>query len=343
MTDLPSQYSPHATEAHWQTYWEQNQVFVADPSAPGEPYCVVIPPPNVTGSLHMGHAFEHALIDVLVRYHRMRGFNTLWLPGTDHASIAVSTLLEKELQAQGKTRHDLGRSAYLERAWQWKEESGGTIVRQIRRLGLSVDWSRERFTMDAGLSRAVSHAFGELYRAGLIYRGKYLVNWCPATQSAVSDLEVEPQEVDGHLWHLRYPLAAGDGFVEVATTRPETMLGDTAVAVNPHDPRYQDLIGKNVILPLMERAIPIIADEWVDPEFGTGCVKVTPAHDPNDFAIGKRHHLPMINILNPDGSLNENAGQFAGQDRFVARKNVVNALEAQGYLVKVESYRHTVP
>jgi valyl-tRNA synthetase len=343
MTELPSQYSPHATEAHWQAYWEQHQVFVADPSAPGEPYCIVIPPPNVTGSLHMGHAFEHSLIDVLVRYHRMLGRNTLWLPGTDHASIAVSTLLEKELQAQGKTRQDLGRTAYLERAWQWKETSGNAIVTQIRRLGLSVDWSRERFTMDAGLSRAVIHAFVELYRAGLIYRGKYLVNWCPATQSAVSDLEVESQEVDGHLWHFRYPLAEGNGFVEVATTRPETMLGDTAVAVNPNDSRYQNLIGKKVILPLVNREIPIIADAWVDPEFGTGCVKVTPAHDPNDFAIGKRHHLPLINILNPDGSLNENAGEFQGQDRFVARRNVVQALENQGYLVRVESYRHTVP
>ncbi len=343
MTELPSQYPPHATEAHWQTYWEQNHVFVADSAAPGEPYCIVIPPPNVTGSLHMGHAFEHTLIDVLVRYHRMLGRNTLWLPGTDHASIAVSTLLEKEMRSEGKTRQELGRTAYLERAWQWQEQSGGTIVRQIRRLGLSVDWSRERFTMDAGLSQAVIQAFVALYRAGLIYRGKYLVNWCPATQSAVSDLEVEPQEVDGHLWHFRYPLAEGNGFVEVATTRPETMLGDTAVAVNPHDSRYQDLIGKKVILPLMKREIPIISDEWVDPEFGTGCVKVTPAHDPNDFAMGQRHHLPMINILNPDGSLNENAGEFSGQDRFLARKNVVKALEVQGYLVQVESYRHTVP
>jgi len=343
MNALPAQYSPHATEAHWQAYWETHRVFVADPNAPGEPYCIVIPPPNVTGSLHMGHAFEHALIDVLVRYHRMLGRNTLWLPGTDHASIAVSTLLDKELQAEGKTRRDLGRTAYLERAWQWKETAGRTIVTQIRRLGLSVDWSRERFTMDAGLSQAVIYAFVQLYRAGLIYRGKYLVNWCPATQSAVSDLEVEPQEVEGHLWHLRYPLASGDGFVEVATTRPETMLGDTAVAVHPQDARYQHLIGQKVVLPLMQREIPIIADPWVDPSFGTGCVKVTPAHDPNDFAIGQRHHLPMINILNPDGTLNENAGEFQGQDRFVARQNVVQALAAQGYLVKVEPHRHTVP
>jgi len=343
MNTLPAQYSPHDTEAHWQAYWETHRVFVADPTAPGEPYCIVIPPPNVTGSLHMGHAFEHALIDVLVRYHRMLGRNTLWLPGTDHASIAVSTLLDKELQAEGKTRRELGRTAYLERAWQWKEASGRAIVTQIRRLGLSVDWSRERFTMDAGLSRAVTHAFVELYRAGLIYRGKYLVNWCPATQSAVSDLEVEPQEVDGHLWYVRYPLASGDGFVEVATTRPETMLGDTAVAVHPQDVRYQHLIGQKVILPLIQREIPIIADEWVDPTFGTGCVKVTPAHDPNDFAIGQRHHLPLLNILNPDGTLNENAGEFQGQDRFMARRNVVQALEAQGYLVKVEPHRHTVP
>ncbi|MEN9275121.1 MAG: valine--tRNA ligase [Gloeomargarita sp. GMQP_bins_5] len=340
---LPPQYHPHTTAPYWQDYWEKHRVFVADPQAPGEPFCIVIPPPNVTGSLHMGHAFEHALIDVLVRYHRMLGQNTLWLPGTDHASIAVSTLLDKELQAEGKTRQQLGREAYLERAWQWKETSGRMIVAQIRRLGLSVDWTRERFTMDAGLSRAVVHAFVQLYRAGLIYRGKYLVNWCPATQSAVSDLEVEMQEVDGHLWHLRYPLADGSGYVEVATTRPETMLGDTAVAVHPDDPRYRHLIGKQVRLPLVDRLIPIIADSSVDPEFGTGCVKVTPAHDPNDFAIGRRHQLPMINILNPDGTLNEQAGAFAGQDRFVARKNVVAALEAQGYLVKVEPHRHAVP
>jgi valyl-tRNA synthetase len=340
---LPSQYNPFEIEAKWQTAWETQQVFKADPDQGGEPYCVVIPPPNVTGSLHMGHAFESTLIDTLVRYHRMIGRNTLWLPGTDHASIAVQTILERELRSQGKSRYDVGRDAFLERAWEWKEESGGTIVGQLRRLGVSVDWSRERFTMDEGLSKAVMTAFAQLYEEGLIYRGKYLVNWCPASQSAVSDLEVENQEVNGHLWHFRYPLTDGSGDVEVATTRPETMLGDTAVAVNPNDDRYQHLIGKMLMLPIMQREIPIIADNAVDPEFGTGCVKVTPAHDPNDFEMGQRHKLPFINIMNKDGTLNENAGPFQGQDRFEARKNVVERLEADGFLVKVEDYRHMVP
>ncbi|MEG4858843.1 valine--tRNA ligase [Microcoleus sp. K1-B6] len=341
--NLPPQYDPQATEAKWQKYWEDNQTFKADPEAGGEPYCVVIPPPNVTGSLHMGHAFEETLIDVLVRYHRMTGRNTLWLPGTDHASIAVQTILEKQLKAEGKTRHDLGREKFLERAWEWKAESGNTITNQLRSLGVSVDWSRERFTMDEGLSAAVLEAFVRLYDEGLIYRGNYLVNWCPASQSAVSDLEVDQQEVEGHLWHFRYPLTDGSGYLEVATTRPETMLGDTAVAVNPQDDRYKHLIGKTVTLPIVDREIPIIADEFVDPTFGTGCVKVTPAHDPNDFEMGKRHNLPFINIMNKDGTLNENAAEFQGQDRFVARKNVVQRLETDGVLVKIEDYKHTVP
>ncbi|MEG4520233.1 MULTISPECIES: valine--tRNA ligase [unclassified Microcoleus] len=341
--NLPPQYDPQATETKWQKYWEDNQTFKADPEKGGEPYCVVIPPPNVTGSLHMGHAFEETLIDVLVRYHRMTGRNTLWLPGTDHASIAVQTILEKQLKAEGKTRHDLGREKFLERAWEWKAESGNTITNQLRSLGVSVDWSRERFTMDEGLSAAVLEAFVRLYDEGLIYRGNYLVNWCPASQSAVSDLEVDQQEVDGHLWHFRYPLTDGSGYLEVATTRPETMLGDTGVAVNPQDDRYKHLIGKTVTLPIAHREIPIVADEFVDPTFGTGCVKVTPAHDPNDFEMGKRHNLPFINIMNKDGTLNENAGEFQGQDRFVARKNVVQRLETDGVLVKIEDYKHTVP
>ncbi len=342
-TILPKQYEPQATEAKWQKYWEDNQVFHANPTQEGEIFSIVIPPPNVTGSLHMGHAFEQALIDTLVRYHRMSGKNTLCLPGTDHASIAVQTLIEKQLKAEGKTRYDLGREKFLEQAWQWRQESGGRIINQLKRIGLSADWSRERFTLDENLSLAVKTAFLKLYEEGLIYRGNYMVNWCPESRSAVSDLEVENKEVDGHLWHFRYPLTEGEGFVEVATTRPETMLGDTAVAVNPHDPRYQDLLGKTVTLPIMEREIPIIADELVEPEFGTGCVKVTPAHDPNDFQMGKRHDLPFINILNKDGTLNDNAGEFAGQDRLVARKNVVKRLEEAGFLVKVEDYRHTVP
>ena len=341
--NLPSQYEPQDAEARWQSLWEKHQAFVADVDSTAPVYCVVIPPPNVTGSLHMGHAFESALIDVLVRYHRMIGCNTLWLPGTDHASIAVQTILEKELRAQGKTRDEVGREKFLERAWQWKAESGGTIVMQQRRLGISVDWSRERFTMDEGLSQAVLTAFNQLYDEGLIYRGNYLVNWCPASQSAVSDLEVEPKEVDGHLWHFRYPLSDGSGYLEVATTRPETMLGDTAVAVNPEDDRYRHLIGKTLTLPIVGREIPIVGDDLVDREFGTGCVKVTPAHDPNDFEMGKRHNLPFINVMNKDGSMNDQAGDFAGLDRFDARKAVVAKLNELGNLVKIEDYHHTVP
>jgi valyl-tRNA synthetase len=340
---LSTQYNASTTEAKWQKFWEENQVFKADPNQPGEPYCVVIPPPNVTGSLHMGHAFESSLIDVLIRYQRMLGKNTLWLPGTDHASIAVQTILERQLKAEGKTRNDLGREQFLERAWKWKAESGGTIVNQLRRLGVSVDWSRERFTMDEGLSAAVLDAFVKLHEEKLIYRGNYLVNWCPASQSAVSDLEVENKEVDGNLWYFRYPILGEDGELVVATTRPETMLGDTAVAVNPNDDRYKHLIGKTLMLPLVYREIPIIGDDHVDPSFGTGCVKVTPAHDPNDFEMGQRHKLPSINVMNKDGTMNENAGEFQGQDRFVARKHVVKRLEEEGCLVKVEPYKHTVP
>jgi valyl-tRNA synthetase len=343
ITNLSSQYDPATTEEKWQTVWETRHVFQADPNHPGEPFCVVIPPPNVTGSLHMGHAFENALIDTLVRYQRMQGRNTLWLPGTDHASIAVQTILEKQIIAEGTTLADLGREQFLERAWQWKAESGGTIVGQLQKLGVSVDWSRERFTMDDGLSHAVITAFTRLYDEGLIYRGNYMVNWCPSSQSAVSDLEVEPTEVNGHLWHFRYPLTDGSGYLEVATTRPETMLGDTAVAVNPTDDRYQNLIGKTLTLPIVGREIPIIADEYVDKEFGTGCVKVTPAHDPNDFAMGQRHDLPMITVMNKDGTMNTEAGPFVGLDRFEARKAVVKRLETDGFLVKVEDYIHTVP
>ncbi len=343
-TTLASQYDPTVTETKWQQYWEQKEVFKADPSRGGEPFCVMIPPPNVTGSLHMGHALEEALIDTMVRYQRMKGRNTLWLPGTDHASIAVQTILEQQFAAEGKTREEVGREQFLERAWTWKAESGGTIANQLRKLGVSVDWSRERFTMDEGLSAAVLTAFNRLYDEGLIYRGSYMVNWCPASQSAVSDLEVENKEVDGHLWHFRYPLVNGDGELEVATTRPETMLGDTAVAVNPQDERYRHLIGQMLRLPLVGREIPIIGDDFVDMEFGTGCVKVTPAHDPNDFEMGKRHDLPVINILNKDGTLNENAGsEFDGMDRFRARGRVVERLREEGRLGEIEDYRHSVP
>ncbi|MEO1067712.1 MAG: valine--tRNA ligase [Cyanobacteria bacterium J06638_6] len=340
---LSAQYDPTQTETKWQTQWEDQQVFKADPDHPGEPFCVVIPPPNVTGSLHMGHAFENALIDTVVRYQRMAGRNTLWLPGTDHASIGVSTILDRELREQGQARQDVGRDRYLERAWEWKAESGNTIVNQLRKLGVSVDWSRERFTMDEGLSNAVVTAFTRLYDEGLIYRGNYLVNWCPLSQSAVSDLEVEQKEVDGHLWHFRYPFTDGSGYVEVATTRPETMLGDTAVAVNPNDDRYRAMVGKTLLLPIVNREIPVIADEYVEAEFGTGCVKVTPAHDPNDFAMGQRHDLPMITVMNKDGTMNENAGPFDGLDRFEARRAVVRRLDEEGFLVRIEDYHHTVP
>jgi valyl-tRNA synthetase len=340
---LSKTYDPAGTEARWQAAWEAAGAFHPDPAAPGEPFSVVIPPPNVTGSLHMGHAFNTALIDTVVRFQRLRGKNVLCLPGTDHASIAVQTILEKQIKAEGGSKEDLGRDAFLERAWAWKAESGGTIVGQLRRLGYSVDWQRERFTLDPGLSRAVVEAFVRLHEQGLIYRGEYLVNWCPASGSAVSDLEVEMKEVEGHLWHLRYPLADGTDHLVVATTRPETMLGDTAVAVNPTDPRYAALVGRTIELPLVGRRIPIVADEHVDPAFGTGCVKVTPAHDPNDFAIGQRHGLPQLTVMAKDGTMNEAAGRFAGLDRFEARKAVVAAMEAEGLLVKTEPHRHSVP
>jgi valyl-tRNA synthetase len=342
--NLPSQYNPFETEPKWQRFWEEKGFYVADPKAPGEAFSMVLPPPNVTGSLHMGHAFAFTLPDVVVRYKRMRGYNVLWLPGTDHASIAVHTILENQLRQEGKSRFDLGREAFLERAWAWKEKSQGTIKSQLRRLGLSLDWTRDRFTLDEGLSRAVTEAFVRLYEAGLIYRGEYLVNWCPATQSAVSDIEVDNKEIKGHLWHFRYPLAADPSqYLVVATTRPETMLGDTAVAVNPQDERYRHLIGQFIRLPIKDRLIPIIADEYVDPTFGSGCVKVTPAHDPNDFEMGQRHQLPLINILNKDGTLNENGDPFTGLDRFVAREKVVQWFAEHGLLEKVEEYTHTVP
>ncbi|MEN9251092.1 MAG: valine--tRNA ligase [Thermostichales cyanobacterium HHBFW_bins_127] len=341
---LPPVYDPFLTEPKWQQFWQEKGFYQADPRAPGESFSMVLPPPNVTGNLHMGHAFSFTLPDVIVRYKRMRGWNVVWVPGTDHASIAVHTVLEKQLRQEGKTRFDIGREAFLEKAWAWKEYSQGTIIGQLQRLGLSLDWSRLRFTMDPGLNRAVIAAFVRLAEAGLIYRGEYLVNWCPATQSAVSDIEVDDREVQGSLWHFRYPLTEDPSqYVVVATTRPETMLGDTAVAVHPEDERYRHWIGKTVTLPLKNRQIPIIADPYVDPSFGSGCVKITPAHDHNDFEIGKRHHLPMINILNPDGTINEAGDPLTGLDRFVARQRVVAWFAEHGLLEKVEPYTHTVP
>jgi valyl-tRNA synthetase len=298
-------YNPHAIEKRWYQTWEQNGYF--KPSGRGEPYCIMIPPPNVTGTLHMGHAFQDTLMDALIRYHRMCGYNTLWQPGTDHAGIATQMVVERRLNREGKTRHELGREQFVKHVWQWKEESGGIITAQLRRMGASVDWSRERFTMDEGLSRAVCEVFVCLYDEGLIYRGKRLVNWDPVLRTAVSDLEVVLQEEQGHLWHMRYLLADDSDHLVVATTRPETMLGDTAVAVHPRDARYQHLIGKNVKLPLTGRTIPIIADEYVDPKFGTGCVKITPAHDMNDYVVGERQKLALINVFESDASIKANA------------------------------------
>jgi len=336
-------YDPREIEQRWYRTWEQEGDFA--PSGEGSPYCIMIPPPNVTGSLHMGHAFQDTLMDALVRYHRMRGDNTLWQPGTDHAGIATQMVVERQLNKQDLTRHDLGRETFIERIWEWKHESGGTITKQLRRMGSSVDWSRERFTMDEGLSEAVRTTFVRLHEEGLIYRGKRLVNWDPVLHTAVSDLEVVSEEESGHLWHMRYPLADdADGYLVVATTRPETMLGDTAVAVNPADERYQHLIGKTVRLPLTDREIPVIADDYVDPEFGTGCVKITPAHDFNDYEVGKRHDLPLINVFTVDACINDTApGNYAGMDRFEARKHIVADLEARGLLEKIEDHRLMVP
>ncbi len=335
-------YAPHELERRIYERWESNGWFA--PSGEGSPYSIVIPPPNVTGTLHMGHAFQHTLMDALTRYHRMRGDDTLWQPGTDHAGIATQMVVERQLNAQGQKRTDLSREAFIERVWKWKEQSGGTIAGQMRRLGDSVDWSSDRFTMDTQLSRAVSEAFVRLHDEGLIYRGKRLVNWDPVLLTALSDLEVQSEEEEGHLWHLSYPLEDGSGHVIVATTRPETMLGDTAVAVNPEDERYQRLIGKKLRLPLTDRLIPVIADNYVDPAFGSGCVKITPAHDFNDYEIGLRHGLAQINIFTPRAALNDNVPErFRGLDRFEARKRVIAELTEAGLLARVDKHKLMVP
>ena len=335
-------YQPDAIEKHWYQKWESAGYFA--PGGSGQPYCIMIPPPNVTGSLHMGHGFNNAVMDALIRWRRMQGRNTLWQMGTDHAGIATQMVVERQLAAKGSSRHALGRDKFLEKIWEWKNLSGGTIAAQLRRLGSSLDWSRERFTMDEGLSRAVQEAFIRLHSEGLIYRGKRLVNWDPRLHTAISDLEVENHEENGYLWHLRYPLSDGSGHMVVATTRPETMLGDTAVAVHPEDPRYKDMIGKYIRLPLAERDIPVIADEYVDPEFGSGCVKITPAHDFNDYEVGKRHDLPMINIFTTDASINDEApAAYRGLDRFEARKKVVDDLDKLGFLDHIDDHKLQVP
>ncbi len=335
-------YNPKTIEQHWYQTWEQKGYFT--PQDADTPYCIMIPPPNVTGTLHMGHAFQDTLMDLLTRYHRMKGDQTLWQAGTDHAGIATQMVVERQLAADGQTRHDLGRDAFVEKIWEWKQQSGGHITRQLRRMGASLDWQNERFTMDEGLSKAVREVFVRLYDEGLIYRGKRLVNWDPVLHTAVSDLEVISEEENGSLWHLRYPLADGSGDLIVATTRPETMLGDSAVAVHPDDQRYQHLIGKQIALPLTERKIPIIADDYVDPEFGTGCVKITPAHDFNDYAMGQRHDLPLINIFTIDAKLNDNApAAYQGMDRFIARKQILADLEAAELLVETKPHKLMVP
>ncbi len=335
-------YNPRAIEQTRYQNWEDKGYFKAKGS--GDPYCIVIPPPNVTGSLHMGHAFQDTIMDTLIRYHRMKGDNTLWQPGCDHAGIATQMVVERQLSSEGKTRHDLGRDAFINRIWQWKQESGGTITKQLRRMGASPDWSRERFTMDDGLSEAVQEVFIKLFEEDLIYRGKRLVNWDPVLHTAVSDLEVISEEENGHMWHMRYPISGEEGFLTVATTRPETMLGDSAVAVHPEDSRYTHLIGKHIELPLTGRTIPIIADDYVDPGFGSGCVKITPAHDFNDYEVGKRHDLELINIFTIEARINEQAPQqYQAMDRYDARKAVVKDLDQLGLLEKVVDHKLMVP
>ncbi|MBO8141834.1 MAG: valine--tRNA ligase [Firmicutes bacterium] len=339
---IPKVYNPADVESKWYRYWEERGLFHVEPDQEGTAFSVVIPPPNVTGSLHMGHALNNTLQDVIVRWRRMQGFLTLWVPGTDHAGIATQHVVEEELAKEGQNRWELGRDKFVERVWSWKERYGHIITDQLRRLGASCDWQRERFTMDEGLSRAVRQVFVDLYDRGLIYQGNYIVNWCPSCGTTLSDIEVEHEEQDGKLYHIRYPLVDGGEHITVATTRPETMLGDTAVAVHPGDARYRHLVGRKVRLPLMNREIPIVADEWANPEFGTGAVKVTPAHDPNDFEIGERHGLSRIQVIGADARMTTEAGPYAGLDRYECRKAVVRDLEAQGFLVKVEEHRHAV-
>ncbi|GAB4330079.1 MAG: valine--tRNA ligase [Candidatus Abyssubacteria bacterium] len=340
---IPKVYDPHAVEEKWYQYWLDKRYFHSEPNPSKKPYCIVIPPPNVTAELHMGHAYNNTIQDIFIRYHRLVGDETMWMPGTDHAGIATQNVVERRLaKEEGLTRHDLGREKFVERVWQWREKYGSTIISQLKRLGCSCDWERERFTMDEGLSRAVIEVFVQLYEKGLIYRGKYIINWCPRCRTALSDEEAIHQEHEGSLWYIRYPLKDADTYVVVATTRPETMLGDTAVAANPHDERYRDLIGKIAILPVIGRELPIIADEFVDPSFGTGLVKVTPAHDPNDYQIGLRHNLAQVNILNEDATLNENAGPYQGYDRFTCRAELVEQLKREGLLEKMERHTHAI-
>ena len=341
--ELAKTYHPAGLEERLYKKWEENGYFHGEVDRSKKPFTIVMPPPNVTGQLHMGHAFDSTLQDILIRYKKMQGYNTLWQPGTDHASIATEVRVIQSLKEQGIDKNDLGREGFLEKAWEWKEEYGGRIIRQLKKIGSAADWDRERFTMDEGCSKAVEEVFVRLYKKGYIYKGNRIINWCPVCKTSISDAEVEHVDQKGHFWHIRYPVAGEEGrFVEIATTRPETMFGDTAVAVNPNDERYQDIIGKTLILPIVNREIPVIADEYVDMEFGTGCVKITPAHDPNDFEVGRRHQLALVNVMNDDATMNENAGKYAGMDRYACREALVKDLDGAGLLAGVKDHEHAV-
>ena len=340
--ELEKVYDPKQVEDKTYRFWLEKRYFHAEPNPKKKPYTIVIPPPNITGQLHLGHALDCTLQDSIIRFKRMQGYEALWLPGTDHASIATEAKIVEAMRKEGVTKDDLGREGFLERAWEWKKTYGGKIVEQLKKMGSSCDWERERFTLDEGCSEAVKEVFIRLYEKGLIYRGERIINWCPHCLTSISDAEVEYEEHDGHFWHIRYPLSDGSGYLEIATTRPETLLGDTALAVHPDDERYQALVGKTVILPLVGREIPIVADSYVEMDFGTGVVKITPAHDPNDFEVGLRHNLPVINVMNDDATINENGGKYRGMGRYECRKQIVADLEAEGFLVKVEDHKHNV-
>lgn len=340
--ELAKQYNPSEVEDRTYKFWCDNKYFHAEVNPKKKPYTIVIPPPNITGQLHMGHALDNTLQDILIRWRRMQGYEALWLPGTDHASIATEAKIVEAMRNEGVTKDDIGRDGFLKRAWAWKEQYGSRIIEQLKKMGSSCDWDRERFTMDEGCSKAVKEVFVNLYEKGLIYQGKRMVNWCPHCCTTISDAEVEYEDQSGHFWHLRYPFKDGSGYLELATTRPETLLGDTAVAVNPNDERYSDLIGKTLILPIVHREIPVIADEYVDIEFGTGVVKITPAHDPNDYEVGLRHNLEIIDVMTDDGHIAEGWGKYSGMDRYECRKEIVKDLEAEGALIEIEDYSHNV-
>ena len=340
--ELEKNYNPSEIEGRLYQKWLDNKYFHAEVNRDKKPFTIVMPPPNITGQLHMGHALDNTLQDILIRFKRMQGYEALWVPGTDHASIATEAKIVEAMRKEGVTKEELGRDAFLKRAWDWKAEYGGRIVSQLKKIGSSADWDRERFTMDEGCSKAVKEVFVNLYNKGQIYKGERIINWCPKCLTSISDAEVEYEDQAGHFWHLRYPLSDGSGYIQMATTRPETMLGDTAVAVNPDDERYKDMVGKTVILPIVHREIPIIADEYVEMEFGTGVVKITPAHDPNDFEVGLRHKLPVINVMTEDAKIVDDYPKYAGMDRYEAREAIVKDLKAEGALVKIEDYSHNV-